>query len=73
MTARFLGLIALARSPDLTAGHMDTHTDGEMYWWNRYGIPSLMMPALGDELGDDDNWKIINFVRSLRHGMPPEN
>ena len=52
---------------------MDTHTDGEMYWWNRYGIPSLMMPALGDELGDDDNWKIINFVRSLRHGMPPEN
>jgi len=32
-----------------------------------------MMPALGDELGDDDNWKIINFVRSLRHGMPPEN
>lgn len=59
--------------PDLTAPHMDTHTDGEMYWWNRYGIPSLAMPALGDELDDDENWKIINFVRSLRHGMPPEN
>lgn len=59
--------------PDLTAPHMDTHTDGEMYWWNRYGIPSLDMPALGERIGDDENWKIINFVRSLRHGMPPEN
>lgn len=58
--------------PDLSSPHMDTHTDGEIFWWNKYGIPSLGMPALGDELDDDDNWKVINFLRSLRHDFAPE-
>jgi len=58
--------------PDLTLPHMDTHTDGEIFWWNKYGIPSLDMPALGDELTDADNWKVIIFVRSLRHGIPAQ-
>ncbi len=57
--------------PDLAAPHMDTHTDGELFWWNKYGIPSLDMPAFGDELTDDENWTVINFVRSLRHAVPP--
>ena len=56
--------------PDLAAAHMDMHTDGEIYWWIKYGIPSLDMPALGDELSDDENWTVINFMRSLRHGVP---
>lgn len=58
--------------PDLTAPHMDSHTDGEIYWWIRYGIPSLDMPPLGDELSDSEIWTAINFVRGLRHGTPPE-
>ena len=58
--------------PDLKAPHMDTHTDGELFWWNKYGIPSLDMPALGDELTDDENWLVIVFVRSLRHDVPQQ-
>lgn len=57
--------------PSLTTPHMDTHTDGELFWWNKYGIPSLDMPALGNDLSDDENWIVINFVRSLRHDIPP--
>ncbi|MBT8101056.1 MAG: c-type cytochrome [Gammaproteobacteria bacterium] len=57
--------------PDLAAPHMDTHTDGEIFWWNKYGIPSLGMPALGGEVDDDENWMVINFLRSLRHDFPP--
>ena len=60
------------RLPDLTAPHMDTHTDGEIYWWNRYGIPSLEMPGFEAELSDEQNWTVINFIRSLRHGVPAE-
>ncbi|NNC78112.1 MAG: cytochrome c [Woeseiaceae bacterium] len=52
---------------------MDSHTDGEIYWWIRYGIPSLEMPPLGDELSDSEIWTTINFVRGLRHGTPPEH
>ncbi len=58
--------------PDLAAPHMDTHTDGEIFWWNKYGIPSLDMPALGDEISDDENWMVIHFLRSLRHDVPAE-
>ncbi len=58
--------------PDLTSPHMDTHTDGEIYWWIRYGIPSLDMPGYEDVLSDDENWTIINFMRSLRHGVPAQ-
>ena len=58
--------------PDLKAPHMDTHTDGELFWWNKYGIPSLAMPALGDELTDAENWTVIVFVRSLRHEVPQQ-
>ena len=57
--------------PDLSAPHMDTHTDGEIFWWNKYGIPSLDMPALGGDLDDAENWMVINFLRSLRHDIPP--
>lgn len=57
--------------PDLTSPHMDSHTDGEILWWVQHGIPSLDMPALSDELSEAETWRVINFVRSLRHGMPP--
>ncbi len=58
--------------PDLSSPHMDTHTDGEIYWWLKHGIPSLDMPGYDGVLDDNQNWSVINFLRSLRHGMPPE-
>ena len=56
--------------PDLTAPHMDRHTDGEVYWWITRGIPSLDMPALGEEISEKERWAAINHMRSLRHGVP---
>jgi len=58
--------------PDLSAPHMDIHTDGEIFWWITKGIPSLDQPALGEELSESERWTVINYVRSLRHGVPPE-
>ena len=56
--------------PALSSPHLDIHTDGEIYWWITHGIPLLDMPPLGDELIDSQRWSIINYVRSLRHGVP---
>jgi putative copper export protein/mono/diheme cytochrome c family protein len=58
--------------PDLTAPHMDVHTDGEIYWWIVRGIPSLDKPALDQELSESERWAVINFTRSLRHGIPAQ-
>jgi hypothetical protein len=57
------------RIPDLASPHMDVHTDGEIYWWISHGIPELDMPALDAELNQHERWAVINFVRSLRHGV----
>lgn len=54
--------------PDLGSPHMDVHTDGEIYWWILRGIPELDMPAREQELGVDQRWEIVNYLRSLRHG-----
>ena len=56
--------------PDLSSPHMDIHTDGEIYWWITHGIPSLEMPPLHEEIIEMDRWAIINYIRSLRHGIP---
>jgi putative copper export protein/mono/diheme cytochrome c family protein len=58
--------------PDLAAPHMDVHTDGEIFWWLTKGIPSLDKPALIEELSESERWTVINYTRSLRHGMPAQ-
>jgi putative copper export protein/mono/diheme cytochrome c family protein len=58
--------------PDLTKAHMDSHTDGEIFWWLTKGIPSLDKPPLSDELSESERWKVINYIRNLRHGMPAQ-
>jgi mono/diheme cytochrome c family protein len=57
--------------PSISSPHMDIHTDGEIYWWITNGIPSLEMPALEDAIPEPQRWSIINYIRSLRHGIPP--
>jgi len=55
---------------DLASPHLDVHTDGEIFWWITYGIPSLDMPASENELSEAQRWQVINFIRSIRHGIP---
>lgn len=51
---------------DLTADHVDDHTDGDIFWWLTYGMAGTAMPGFEHALSDTERWQIIRFVRSLR-------
>ena len=51
---------------DLTAEHVDDHTDGDIFWWLTYGMAGTAMPGFEHTLSDTERWQIIRFVRSLR-------
>ncbi len=55
---------------DLTAAHVDDHTDGDIFWWLTYGIAGTAMPIFEHTLSDIERWELIRFIRSLRHGVP---
>lgn len=55
---------------DLTAAHVDDHTDGDIFWWLSHGIAGTAMPSFNQVLSDTARWELIHFIRSLRHGMP---
>jgi putative copper resistance protein D len=55
---------------DLTAAHVDDHTDGDIFWWLTYGIAGTAMPSFEHALSDSERWELIRYVRSLRHGVP---
>ncbi|PON19491.1 hypothetical protein C2W62_02445 [Candidatus Entotheonella serta] len=55
---------------DLTAEHVDDHTDGDIFWWLNYGIAGTAMPSFKATLSDIERWELIRFIRSLRHGVP---
>ena len=58
---------ALAAPPaDLTAEHVDDHTDGDIFWWLTYGMAGTAMPGFEHTLSDTERWQVIRFVRSLR-------
>ena len=51
---------------DLTADHVDDHTDGDIFWWLTYGMAGTAMPGFEGTLSDTERWQLIRFVRSLR-------
>ena len=51
---------------DLTADHVDDHTDGDIFWWLTYGMAGTAMPGFEHTLSDTERWQLIRFVRSLR-------
>jgi putative copper resistance protein D len=48
---------------DLTADHVDSHTDGDFYWWITNGIREVM-PPFGVALDEQARWNVIDFVRA---------
>jgi hypothetical protein len=54
------------RPADLTAAHVDDHTDGDLFWWLTYGIPGTAMPAWQEQLSEPERWTVIHYIRSLR-------
>lgn len=53
---------------DLTAGHLELHTDGDLYWWISRGIDGTAMPGFADRLDDAEIWQVIHYLRSRRAG-----
>src|SRR5579862_7939962 len=63
------------RAPDLRRPETQNLTDGEIHYIIRNGVRLTGMPALGNpHSGQDDNdaWKLVLFVRSLRQATPQE-
>lgn len=58
------------RPADLTAPHVDDHTDGDLFWWLTYGMAGTAMPAWETQLSESERWMIIHYIRSLRRGRP---
>ncbi len=55
---------------DLTASHVDAHTDGDIFGWIENGYPGSAMPGFSSQLSESEIWQIVNYVRSLRHPVP---
>lgn len=55
---------------DLTAAHVDDHTDGDLFWWLTHGIAGTAMPAWHETLSEAERWMAIHYIRSLRRGTP---
>jgi putative copper export protein/mono/diheme cytochrome c family protein len=49
--------------PDLTAGHIDTHSDGDLFWWITHGIGNTM-PAFDAKLDATARWNLIDFIHA---------
>lgn len=54
--------------PDFGNGHLDIHTDGDVFYWIQNGLSATSpMPAFKDKLSDDEIWHLVNYVRRLRN------
>ncbi|MBV8398661.1 MAG: CopD family protein [Acetobacteraceae bacterium] len=57
---------------DLTAEHLWSHTDGELFWYISHGIDgphgALTMPGFAGKLSSEARWHLIDFVRALNAG-----
>ncbi|MFN8597100.1 MAG: copper resistance protein CopC [Anaerolineae bacterium] len=56
------------KPPDFGNGHLDIHTDGDVFYWIQNGPSNNSpMPAFKGKLSDDDIWNLVNYVRRLRN------
>jgi putative copper export protein/mono/diheme cytochrome c family protein len=54
---------------DLTAPHIWTHLDGELFWFLTHGYDSptgkgLVMPGFAASLPDNDRWDLIDYIHA---------
>jgi len=56
------------RPADLSAAHVDDHTDGDLFWWLTHGMPGTAMPGWEAQLAAPSRWTLIRYIRSLRQG-----
>ena len=52
------------RPPNLRSGHLNAHSDGDIYQWISNGLPGGM-PAWSGTLSETDRWNLVNYLRSI--------
>jgi cytochrome c peroxidase len=53
---------------DLTAARPRATSDAALFAAITHGAPAREMPAFGDELDEDQRWKIVAYLRTLQRG-----
>ena len=56
------------RPPNLRSGHLNQHTDADIYRWISNGLTGGM-PAWAGSLSETDRWNLVNYLRSI-NGHP---
>jgi mono/diheme cytochrome c family protein len=57
------------RPPSLVSGHLNQHTDGDIFYWITNGLPGGM-PAWGSKLSETDRWNLVNYLRAINGRGP---
>ena len=57
------------RPPSLVSGHLNAHTDGDIYYWITNGLPGGM-PVWGQTLTDTERWELVDYLRSINGRQP---
>jgi mono/diheme cytochrome c family protein len=60
------------KPPDLRLPQTQNLTDGEIFYIIQNGIRLTGMPAWGESHEDNDNWKLVLFIRHLPNLTPEE-
>jgi predicted CXXCH cytochrome family protein len=62
------------KPPDLTGARTQSLSDGQLHYIIRNGVRLTGMPAWGNphDQEDDESWKLVLFIRSLRRLTAPE-
>jgi putative copper resistance protein D len=53
-----------ARPPYLTAS-VESRREGDVLWWVEHGTKNARMPGVGDRVGEDQLWDLLNFLRAM--------
>ena len=56
--------VSLKTGPPNLVKRLATHTDGDFFWKIQKGRGD--MPSFEDDLGADEIWDVINFLRSIK-------
>ena len=58
--------------PDMREPRTQNLRDGEIFYIIKNGVRLTGMPAWGDEKDEEDNWKLVHFIRHLPKITPAE-
>ena len=64
-----LGLSMYPPVPGLGSPDVQAYTDAELFWIIKHGVRHSGMPGFGRIHSDEDIWRLVHYVRSLREGQ----